>query len=83
MTDKHWDHDGDDRLHHMMKDAFDNRRQQYQDHRDAKIHYLARSGRIHSWERPDHQTRRFESEYDNHADNTEEEYGHYNHKDRY
>lgn len=62
MADKHWDHDGDDTLHHMMKGAFDNQRQLYQDHRDAKIHYLARTHKIHSWERPEHQTRRFENE---------------------
>ena len=51
-------------LEGMMREAFDNRTKQYQDHADAKRHYLSRSERLHSWEDNSHPIRRHKEEHD-------------------
>lgn len=59
---EHWTNHGDDRIHHMMKDAFSSRSKLYQEHADKKRHYLARSNYKHSWEYDSHPTRRYEDD---------------------
>lgn len=51
-------------LNRMMHDAFDKHTKMYQDHADAKRHYLSRSERLHSWEDDSHPIRRHEKEED-------------------